>query len=377
MAEPVELAGLRAQRRRLGPRLDRALVAVVDRGEFILGPEVARLEEELARLCGVKHVVGCSSGTDALLLGLLAREVGPGDAVFVPAFTFASTAEVVALVGASPVFVDVRADTFNLDPESLAATLQRASGAGLRPVGVIPVDLFGQPADYGGIGRVAAEHGLFVLADAAQSLGASLEGRPVGSLADVTATSFFPAKPLGCYGDGGAVFTDDDDTAEKLRSLRVHGRGADKHDSVRIGINGRLDTLQAAVLLVKLEIFTDELACRHQVALRYHEELAGVVTRPDILPGATSAWAQYTVRAQRRDELVSGLRQVGIPTAVYYRRPLHRQAAFHRFPVASGGLPVSERLADEVVSLPIHPYLDPADQDRVVAAVRDACDRRP
>ncbi len=373
MAESVELAGLGAQRRRLGPRIERALVAVVDRGEFILGPEVARLEEELAGFCGVKHVVGCSSGTDALLLGLLVREVGPGDAVLVPAFTFASTAEVVALIGATPVFVDVRADTFDLDPVSLGAAVDWATGAGLHPVGVIPVDLFGHPADYGAIGAIAAERGLFVLADAAQSLGATLNGRPVGSLADVTATSFFPAKPLGCYGDGGAVLTDDDDTADTLRSLRAHGRGAEKHDSVRIGINGRLDTLQAAVLLVKLEIFTDELARRHDVAARYHEGLDGVAELPAVRPGATSAWAQYTLRVHRRDELVSELRRVGIPTAVYYRRPLHRQGAFQRFPVAPGGLPVSERLAGEVVSLPMHPYLGPAAQDRVVAAVRAAC----
>ncbi len=369
MSEPVELAGLKAQRRRLGHRIDRAVGAVLDHGAFIMGPEVDRLEAELGRFCGVTHAVACSSGTDALLLALLAWEVGPGDAVFVPAFTFAATAEVVVLAGATPVLVDVRADTFNLDPDSLGAAVESV-GPDLRPVGVIAVDLFGQPADYAAIGRIAADRGLWVLADAAQSLGATLDGCPAGSLGDIAATSFFPAKPLGCYGDGGAVFTDDDELAERLRSLRVHGRGKDKHDTVRIGINGRLDTLQAAVLLVKLEIFEGVLAERRRVAGRYCTGLTGVVQVPVLLPGAASAWANYTVVSSGRDRVVADLRRAGIPSAVYYPRPLHHQVAFGRFPTAPGGLPVSERLAGQVVSLPMHPYLDRRDQDRIIDSVK-------
>jgi dTDP-4-amino-4,6-dideoxygalactose transaminase len=379
MAEPflgevpvdVPLVDLAAQRRRIGDRVEAAMAAVVDHGQFILGPEVARLEDELARRCHVAHAVGCSSGTDALLLALLAWEVGPGDAVIVPAFTFAAPAEVVALVGATPFLVDVRPDTFTLDTDTLRAAIASARTMGLRPAGVIAVDLFGHPADYPALEATAADAGMWVLADAAQSLGATLGGRPVGSLADMTATSFFPAKPLGCYGDGGAVFTDDPAMAGRLRSLRAHGRGADKYDSVRIGINGRLDTLQAAVLLAKLEVFDDELVRRQAVAARYSDALAGVVGLPAVSPGATSAWSCYTITvAEDRDRMVAALRRAGIASAVYYPRPLHRQAAFRRAPVAPGGLPVSERLAEEVLSLPMHPYLARADQDRVIETVR-------
>lgn len=369
---PVQLVDLGAQRRRLEGRLEAAMGAVLDHGRFVLGPEVVRFEEELARLGGVDHAVGCSSGTDALLLTLLARGAGPGDALFVPSFTFAATAEVVALVGATPVFVDVRADTFTLDPASLAAAVEWAPTAGLRPIGVITVDLFGQPADYVGVGEVAAAAGLWVLADAAQSLGASVAGHPVGSLATATATSFFPSKPLGCYGDGGAVLTSDAGLAERLRSLRAHGRGAGRFDHVRIGVNARLDTLQAAVLLVKLEVFDDERARRQRVADRYGEGLAGVVVVPPVLAGATSAWACYTVLVPDRDRLAQALGRAGIASAVYYPSPLHHQPAFRRFPTAPRGLAVSERLAGEVLSLPMHPYLDVATQERVVDVVRVA-----
>ena len=299
--EPIEipLVDLAAQRRRLGADIEVAMAAVLEHGQFILGPEVAQLEEALARRCGVAHAVGCSSGTDALLLALLAWGVGPGQAVFVPTFSFVATAEVVAFLGATPVFVDIEAATFNLDPTGLAAAVGSARNLGLRPAGVIAVDLFGQPADYTAIRAVAADEGMWVLADAAQSLGATSDGRSVGSLADATATSFFPAKPLGCYGDGGAVFTDDARLADQLRSLRVHGKGEDKYDNVRIGTNSRLDTLQAAVLLAKLPFFDDELDRRQRVADRYAEGLAGVVGTPTVVPGATSAWANYTVTAPR------------------------------------------------------------------------------
>ncbi|MDQ4071015.1 MAG: aminotransferase class I/II-fold pyridoxal phosphate-dependent enzyme [Actinomycetota bacterium] len=368
---PVEMADLRAQRRRLGNRLDRAVRRVLDHGRFILGPEVARLEEELAAYCGVRAAVTCASGTDALLLALLAREVGPGDAVFVPAFTFAATAEPVALLGATPWFVDVRPDTFVMDPASLAAAVGAAEEAGLRPVAAIPVDLFGQPADYSALGKVAADAGLCVVADAAQSFGAELEGRRVGSLAEVTCTSFFPTKPLGCYGDGGALLTDDEDLAERARSLRAHGTGADKSDNVRIGTNARLDTLQAAVLLEKLETFDDEVERRRAIAARYAAGLAGAVDVPVVAPDATSVWAQYTVRFAERDRLRQHLRARGIATAVHYPTPLHHRVAYRRFPVSPNGVPVAEALCHHVLSLPFHPYMDETTVDRVVAAVRD------
>ncbi|MEA2842586.1 MAG: hypothetical protein QOJ69_257, partial [Actinomycetota bacterium] len=287
-------------------------------------------------------------------------------------FSFVATAEVVAILGATPVFVDIQDATFTIDPASLGSAVESARGLGLRPVGVIAVDLFGHPADYPAIRAIADAEGLWVLADAAQSLGATLDGQPVGSLADVTATSFFPAKPLGCYGDGGAVFTDDADLADLVRSLRVHGKGRHKYDNVRVGMNGRLDTLQAAVLLAKLRVFDDELARRRQVAARYAEGLAGVVGVPSVAAGATSAWAAYTVTVPGRDRLAAELRRSGIATAVYYPRPLHHQPAFEAFPAAPGGLAVAERVASEVLSLPMHPYLEPAAQDRVVDAVRAA-----
>lgn len=378
MTEPtpeVQLVDLGAQRRRLDGRIEVAMAAVLDHGRFVLGPEVSRFEEQLAALGGVAHAVGCSSGTDALLLALLAWGAGSGDAVFVPAFTFGATAEVVALVGATPVFVDVRADTFTLDPASLAAALEWIPRTGLRPVGVIAVDLFGQPADYARIGEVAAGAGLWVLADAAQSLGATLSGRPVGSLATATATSFFPSKPLGCYGDGGAVLTADADLAERLRSLRAHGRGVSRFDHVRVGVNARLDTLQAAILLAKLEIFNEERARRRGVAERYGERLAGVVTVPSVLAGATSAWACYTVASPGRDRLAEALGRAGIASAVYYRKPLHHQPAFRPFPTAPGGLPVSERLAEEVLSVPVHAYLGVPAQARVVDVITAASGR--
>ncbi|MDQ4098654.1 MAG: DegT/DnrJ/EryC1/StrS family aminotransferase [Actinomycetota bacterium] len=375
MAEPpidVPLLDLHSQLSRIRVQVERAIAAVLDHGRFILGPEVARLEQELARMTGAGHVVGCSSGTDALLVALLAYGVGPGDAVLVPSFTFVATAEAVVRCGATPVFVDVRADTLTVDPESVAAGQARAREAGLRPVGLIPVDLFGQPADYDTLAKVATAGELWVLADAAQSLGGSLAGRPVGSLAEVTATSFFPAKPLGCYGDGGALFTDSAELAARFRSLRVHGRGSDTYDNVLVGLNARLDTLQAAILLAKLEVFSDELARRRAIADRYTAALAEVVAVPGVLAGAMSAWACYTVRVADRDRVRERLRQAGIASAVYYRTPLHRQPAFSAFPTAPGRLAVSDKAASEVLSLPSHPYLEEATQDRVIEALQSA-----
>jgi dTDP-4-amino-4,6-dideoxygalactose transaminase len=372
---PIEFIDLGAQRRRIGVRMDEAIHRVVDHGRYILGPEVAELERQLAAFCGARHVLTCANGTDALGLALMAKGAAPGQAVLVPSFTFAATAEVVAWFGATPVFVDVIENTFNIDPVSLEAGITTARRLGLDPVGVIPVDLFGLAADYDRILEIAAAHEMWVICDAAQSFGATYKGRNTGTFGDLTTTSFFPAKPLGCYGDGGAVFLDDDETIAVLKSLRVHGQGADKYDNVRIGMNSRLDTIQAAVLLEKLAVFADEIAARQRVATRYDDELGKVVTTPEVPEGLTSVWAQYTLRLPAgcdRDAVVARLKAAGIPTAVYYARPLHRQTAYRDYPVAGNGLPVSERLADQVLSLPMHPYLDTAAQDRIAAALRAA-----
>ncbi len=371
---PIPFIDVAAQRRRLGRAIDDAVARVLAHCQFIHGPEVCALETELAAFCGARHAVACSSGTDALLLVLMAWEIGPGDAVICPAFTFCATAEVVALCGATPVMADVETETFNLDPASLERAVATARRLGLKPRAVIPVDLFGLPADHDTIAAIAVAHDLLVLDDAAQSFGATYRGRKLGALAPATATSFFPAKPLGCYGDGGAILTDDDELAARLRSLRVHGESTDKYDAARIGITGRLDTIQAAVLLEKLKIFPEEIVARNAAAQRYASGLAGITILPRVGNESTSVWAQYTIRLApgRRDAFAAALKEKGIPTAIYYAKPLHRQAAYGRFPVVDGGLPVSERLAEEVISLPMHAYLEEPVQDRVVAAVRQA-----
>ena len=371
---PIPFIDVAAQRQRLGRAIDDAVARVLDHCQFIMGPEVRTAEADLAAFCGARHAVTCASGTDALLLPLMARGIGPGDAVVCPAFTFHATAEVVALVGATPVFADVQEGSFNIDPRSVKEALATARRLGLKPKAVIPVDLFGQPADYDAIGEIAHAENLFTLGDAAQSFGALCRNRAVGTLAQATGTSFFPAKPLGVYGDGGAVFTDDDELAAVMRSIRAHGEGSERYDCVRIGLNGRFDTIQAAVLIEKLKIFRDEIAARDQIARRYSAALASVTTVPRLGEGMTSVWAQYTIRLPRgqRDAFVTALKGQGIPTAIHYPKPVHRQPAYRGFPVADGGLPVSERLAEEVVSLPMHAYLDEPTQDRIIEAVRRA-----
>ena len=372
---PIEFIDLGAQRRRLGPRVDEAILRVVDHGKYIMGPEVAVFEQELAAFCGAKHVLSCANGTDALGLALMVKGLKPGQAVLVPSFTFAATAEVVAWFEAVPVFVDVREDTFNLDPASLEAGIVTAVRLGLEPVGIISVDLFGLPADYDQILSTAVAHGLWLICDAAQSFGAAYKGRNVGTIGHMTTTSFFPSKPLGCYGDGGAVLVEDDDAFAVLKSLRVHGQGSDKYDNVRIGMNARLDTIQAAVLSEKLTIFTDEIDARNRVAARYQELLDEVVIVPEIPIGLTSVWAQYTVRlpiGRDRDRVAAKLKAAGVPTAAYYAKPLHSQSAYRNYPVAGNGLPVCDRLAYEVLSLPMHPYLDENTQDRIAGALRAA-----
>jgi dTDP-4-amino-4,6-dideoxygalactose transaminase len=371
---PIPFIDVAAQRRRLGGSIDAAVSRVLEHCQFILGPEVRALEAALAAFCGARHVVTCASGTDALLLVLMAKGIGPGDAVICPSFTFCATAEVVALIGATPVFADVDAATFNIAPDSAARAVEAARRAGLTPRMIIPVDLFGLPADYAAITALAAAEKLFVLDDAAQGFGGVTGNRNIGTLGDATATSFFPAKPLGCYGDGGAVFTDDDAMRDLLVSLRMHGQGSDRYDNVRIGLAARLDTVQAAVLIEKLKIFPDEIAERNRVAQRYAQRLGDVVAVPRVPKDMTSVWAQYTIRikAGTRDAFAAALKAEGIPTAIYYPKPLHRQEAYRHFPADARGLPVSDLLADEVISLPMHAYLDETTQDRVIAAVRRA-----
>jgi len=371
---PIPFIDVAAQRRRLGAAIDDAVTRVFNHCQFILGPEVRTFESDLAAFCGARHVVTCASGTDALVLALRAMGIGAGDAVLCPSFTFCATAEVAALVGATPVFVDVDAKTFNIDANGIAGAVETARQAGLNPKAIIPVDLFGLPADHAAIRAAAAAANLLVLDDAAQSFGATCDNRRLGTFGLCTATSFFPAKPLGCYGDGGAVMTDDDGLADIMRSLRVHGQGSDKYDNVRIGLASRLDTMQAAILIEKLKIFPDEIDARNATARRYNEGLSDVAIVPAVPPGMTSVWAQYTIRVQggRRDALAAELKAERIPTAIYYPIPLHRQQAYKQYPVGKGGVAVSDQLADEVISLPMHAYLDSPTQDRIVDATRRA-----
>ena len=381
---PIPFIDLQAQRTRLGRPLEDAILKVVRSGAYIMGPEVAELEQALGEFVGAPHVLSCGSGTEALVLPLMAWGIGPGDAVFCPSFTFAATAEAMPLVGASPVFVDIDPQTYNIDPASLEAAIEAVKAKGeLQPRAVIAVDLFGQPADYPKLAEVARRHGLKLIADSAQGFGCTLDGEHPIRWADVATTSFFPAKPLGAYGDAGAVLCKDARLHDLLVSLRVHGQAVKsdlegrvfEHDpkylNVRIGMNGRMDTLQAAVLLQKLTIFEDEIAARNRVAHRYARGLAGVVRTPEVIKGGRSVWAQYTIETEGRDALAAALRDRGVPTAVYYPIPIHRQQVYAACPAAPGGLPVTEAKAGVVISLPMHPYLSEADQDLIVSAIRE------
>ena len=376
MNKPIDFIDLKAQQEKIAPQLRARIEKVLAHGKYIMGPEVKELEERLAAYVGVKHVISCSSGTDALLMPLMAYNVGPGDAIFTTPFTFIATAEVIQLLGATPVFVDIDPQTFNIDTQALAQAIQRLGQnpktASLRPRGIIPVDLFGQPADYDAINAIARQHQLFVIEDAAQSFGATYKGRKSCSLADVAATSFFPAKPLGGYGDGGAIFTDDDELAAVLRSIRVHGQGSDKYDNIRIGLNGRLDTLQAAIVLAKMDIFDAEVEARQRVAARYSQGLKDVVTVPYVSPDCTSIWAQYSVLSDRRQVLMDRLKAAGIPTAIYYPLPLHLQGAFKHLGYQPGDFPRSEQASQRIFSLPMHPYLEAARQEEIMMMVRSS-----
>ena len=371
----IPFIDLASQQARIRERIDHNLATVLDHGTYIMGPEVLAIEARLAEIAGTKHCISCSSGTDALILALLAQSLRPGQGVIVPSFTFAASAEVMPVLGAVPVFAEVNPQTFNLDPADLGAAMDAARSAGVEVVGVIGVGLFGQPADYTAIGAFAAENGLWVIDDAAQSFGASWNGVPVGQLADLTCTSFFPAKPLGCYGDGGAVFTDDDDKAEIMRSCRVHGMGRSRYENIRIGMTARLDTMQAAILDAKLDIFEDEVTRRQQVAGRYMAMLSNLVETPRLAAAATSSWAQYTVKLPEgsdRDHIAAVMKAHDVPTAIYYPLPMHRQPPYRNFPVAGGGLAVTSDLCARVLALPMHPYLEASVQERITAALATA-----
>jgi len=367
----MQFIDLGAQRARIEEKLNTAVAKVIADGRYILGPEVAEFEKQIAAYVGVRHAIACANGTDALIMPLMAANIGLGHAVFCPSFTFAATAEVIALVGAEPVFIDILPDSYNMDPEQLkqAIAMIRKEGR-LEPKAIIPVDLFGLPADYNAIAAIAAEENLFVIEDAAQSIGGKRDSVMCGAFGNVGAASFYPAKPLGCYGDGGAMFTDDDELAAVLRSVLFHGKGETQYDNVRIGMNSRLDTIQAAILIEKLAIFEDEIGKRSLIGARYTQALADVVKVPHIPLGHRSSYAQYTIEAENRDALKAYLQEAGIPSVIYYVKPLHLQAAYCHFPRAAAGLPVSEQVAGRVLSLPMHPYLLNEDQDKVIATIR-------
>lgn len=369
MTTPIAFIDLQAQRQRLGEPLNIAIRAAVEGGQWILGPQVIELEKRLADFAGVRHCISCANGTDALMIVLRAWDIGPGDAVFVPAFTFAASAEVVALVGAQPVFVDVLEDTYNMDPASLEAAIALIKKENkLKPRAVMAVDLFGQPADYRALEPIVRREGLKLLCDTAQGFGGTIDGRRTGSIGDAAATSFFPAKPLGCYGDGGAVFTNDSDLDGLLRSIRMHGQGADRYENVRIGVNSRLDTIQAAILIEKLKVFPQEIEMREMIAQRYSKKLgtSNFFRTPRVIEGASSTWAQYTIQVPDRERFRADLTSKGVPSAVYYSIPLSRQNGYASFP--SAPTPVSEKIAQRVLSLPMYPDLDEPTQDRIIEA---------
>lgn len=375
-AKPLAFIDLAAQQARIRPQVEDALLRVLDHGKYIMGPEIEQLEDDLAAFCGAKYAVTCGSGTDALLMLLMAKEVGPGDAVICPSFTFTATAEMIALLGAAPVFIDIDEESFNLDPAQLRGAVEAAVAAGLKPKGIVAVDLFGLPPDYDEIEAFAQEEGLWVLDDAAQGFGASYKGRKVGTLGFGTATSFFPAKPLGGYGDSGAILTDDGGLVETLHSIRNHGASTKSFDNAIVGLNGRMDSMQAGVLIEKLKIFPEEIESRNRVAAAYWDAFAGLqnVTPPVVPDGRQSVWAQYTLKVGGglRDGLVAALKERGVPTAIHYLKGIHQRTAYRDYPKAGGALPVTDRLCDEVMSLPMHPYLEREDQARIIEAVRDA-----
>ncbi|MEQ1509307.1 MAG: DegT/DnrJ/EryC1/StrS family aminotransferase [Sphingopyxis sp.] len=369
----VAFTGLDFQKKRLRTEIDRNIATVLDHGQFIMGPEVRTFEAELSQYCGAKHSIGLANGTDALQIALMVYGIGPGDAVLVPSFTYTATAEVILVLGATPVFVEVDAATFNIDPADLERATAYARSKGLNPRAIIGVDLFGLPADWAAINSFAADNGMRVIADAAQSFGAiTAQGGAVGTLSELTTTSFFPAKPLGCYGDGGAIFTENDELAMQMRSIRVHGQGAAKYETVRVGVNSRLDTIQAAILMAKISVFREEVEKRNALADAYTAALGNIVVTPHKPLGVTSAWAQYTIRVPNRDAFQKALTVSAIPTAVYYPLPMHLQPAYAAYGAGVGSLEVSEQLSKEVISLPMNPYWTQDDLEQTIGAVQAA-----
>ena len=387
----MQFIDLSAQQKRIRSVIEANIAQVLEHGKYILGPEVSELEKRLEAFTDARHAIACASGTDALLMALMAYGIGPGDAVLTTPFTFISTAEVISLLGAVPVFVDIDSRSFNIEPGLINKAIEAVNEKNpqkyplprqaienrLSPKGIIAVDLFGLSAEYEAVNADAKEHGLFLIEDAAQSFGGEYSGKKCGSLADIACTSFFPAKPLGCYGDGGMCFTDSDDLSDSLSSIRVHGKGTDKYDNVRIGINGRLDTLQAAILLAKLDIFEDEIELRQTVAERYQRLLAGLadIELPKTPPNSKSVWAQFSILArdgEHRAELQSRLQKSGVPTAIYYPKPLHLQTAFSTLGYNTGDFPVSEDCSQRIFSLPMHPYLTESDQEKIAAVLIEA-----
>jgi dTDP-4-amino-4,6-dideoxygalactose transaminase len=379
MTPSIPFIDLAQQQALIRPQLDAALTAVLDHGQYIMGPEVHQLEADLAAFCGAKHAISCSSGTDALMLALMAMDLKPGQGVIVPSFTFAASAEVMPCLGAIPVFAEIDPVTFNLDADRLGDAKAAAEAKGINVVGIISVGLFGQPADYDAIKAFADSHGLWLIDDAAQSFGASWQGKAVGHLGAITATSFFPAKPLGCYGDGGAIFTDRDDFAEIITSARIHGMGRVRYTHDRIGMTARLDSMQAAVLIEKLRLFAGELTARQGVADRYAEGLKDVVRVPQLAAGATSSWAQYVItlpQGANRQAIQERLNQHGVPTAIYYPMGMHQQTPYAHYPVAEGDLPITEDLCHRVLALPMHPYLETDTQSYIIEKVIEAVSSR-
>ncbi len=374
--EAMQFIDLETQYKRIKDKVDKSVLNALSAGKYIMGPDVTQLEQRLAAYVGRKHCISCSNGTDALLMPLKAYGIGAGDAVFAPAFTFFATAEVIVAAGAVPVFVDVYEDTFNLDAQKLEAAIMKVISEGrLRPKMIIPVDLFGQTADYNKILKIAKQYNLLVMEDGAQGFGGTLQGNKACSFGDVSTTSFFPAKPLGCYGDGGAIFTDDDDLAALLCSIRVHGHGSDKYDNVRIGLNARLDTVQAAVLNCKLDIFDDELVARNKAAAMYTAALHDMVDTPRVPENMVSSWAQYTIKLdseKKRTEVMEKMKSFGVPTMIYYSKPMHLQTAFQYLGGKEGDFPVSEDLCRRVLSIPMHPYLDDATILKVTDALKNS-----
>lgn len=368
----IPFIDLQAQYRRIQDDVNSGIQGVLEHGSYIMGPEIAEFESKLSAFCGAKHALSCSSGTDALLLGLMAYDIGPGDAIFTTPFTFFATAEVISLLGATPVFVDIDPRTFNIDANQLRDVVKKTKAEGkLRAAGVMPVNLFGLAPDFDALDSVAKEFDLFVLEDTAQGFGGEYKGRISGSLGDISATSFFPAKPLGCYGDGGAVFTSDDVLADKMNSLRVHGKGTDKYDNVRIGLNARMDTLQAAILLPKLAIFPDEIEKRQVVAQRYTDALSNLVETPHIPDGYKSVWAQYSVLSDNREAIQAALKEQGIPSVVYYPVPCHLATAYKHLGYVPGDMPNAENAAARIFSLPMHPYVEEGFAQTVASVISE------